>query len=127
LDFPALVGVGIAAFVSTKIDDLFILMVFFATPRFPSSQIVLGQYIGIGSLIGVSLAGSLIALVLPHNLIGLIGLFPVAIATKELVDLHKKKAMRKMMRKFRSIGGRVLPYVLIGLGIYILVEAFLMV
>jgi hypothetical protein len=35
--------------------------------------------------------------------------------------------MRKMMRKFRSIGGRVLPYVLIGLGIYILVEAFLMV
>jgi cadmium resistance protein CadD (predicted permease) len=28
---------------------------------------------------------------------------------------------------FRSIGSRVLPYVLIGLGIYILVEAFLMV
>jgi cadmium resistance protein CadD (predicted permease) len=27
---------------------------------------------------------------------------------------------------FRSIGSRVLPYVLIGLGIYILVEAFLM-
>jgi cadmium resistance protein CadD (predicted permease) len=39
LDFPALVGVGIAAFVSTNIDDLFILIVFFATPRFPSSQI----------------------------------------------------------------------------------------
>ena len=52
MDFPALVGVGNAAFVSTNIDDLFILMVFFATPRFPSSQIVLGQYIGIGSLIG---------------------------------------------------------------------------
>jgi cadmium resistance protein CadD (predicted permease) len=28
---------------------------------------------------------------------------------------------------FRSIGSRVLPYVLIGLGIYILTEAFLMV
>jgi cadmium resistance protein CadD (predicted permease) len=28
---------------------------------------------------------------------------------------------------FRSIGSRVLPYVLIGLGIYILAEAFLMV
>jgi cadmium resistance protein CadD (predicted permease) len=90
LDFPALVGVGIAAFVSTNIDDLFILMVFFATPRFPSSQIVLGQYIGMGSLTGVSLAGSLIALVLPHNVIGLIGLFPVAIGFKELLDLHKK-------------------------------------
>jgi cadmium resistance protein CadD (predicted permease) len=90
LDFPALVGVGNAAFVSTNIDDLFILMVFFATPRFPSSQIVLGQYIGMWSLIVVSLAGSLIALVLPHNLIGLIGLFPVTIGIKELPDLHKK-------------------------------------
>jgi cadmium resistance protein CadD (predicted permease) len=27
---------------------------------------------------------------LPHNLIGLIGLFPVAIGIKELLDLHKK-------------------------------------
>ncbi len=98
MDFPALVGVGIAAFVSTNIDDLFILMVFFATPRFPSSQIVLGQYIGMGSLIGVSLAGSLITLVLPRNLIGLIGLFPIAIGIKELLHLHKKKVMRKMKR-----------------------------
>ena len=176
-------------------------MVFFATPRFPSSQIVLGQYTGMGSLIGVSLAGSLIALVLPHNLIGLIGLFPVAIGIKELLDLHKKgdeeddvKIAKKLLwskktqlpfltvaavtfsggeeigiyttvfainnevgatiilisvvmvltafwcflanylvkhsflaNVFRSIGSRVLPYVLIGLGIYILVEAFLMV
>ena len=175
-------------------------MVFFATPRFPSSQIVLGQYIGMGSLMGVSLAGSLIALVLPHNLIGLIGLFPVAVGIKELLDLHKKgdeedeKISKKLLwskktqlpfltvaavtfsggeeigiyttlfatnnevgsiiilisvvmvltafwcflanylvkhsflaNVFRSIGSRVLPYVLIGLGIYILVEAFLMV
>jgi cadmium resistance protein CadD (predicted permease) len=66
-------------------------MVFFATPRFPSSQIVLGQYIGMGSLIGISLAGSLITLILPHNFIGLIGLFPIAIGIKELLDLHKKR------------------------------------
>ena len=201
LDFPTLVGVGIAAFVSTNIDDLFILMVFFATPRFPSSQIVLGQYIGMGSLIGVSLAGSLITLVLPRNLIGLIGLFPIAVGIKELVESHNKgdkeddeKLVKKLLQSkktrlpfltiaaitfsggeeigiyttlfatnnevesiitlisvvmvltafwcflanylvrhsflanvFRSIGSRVLPYVLIGLGIYILAEAFLMV
>jgi cadmium resistance protein CadD (predicted permease) len=201
LDFPALVGVGIAAFVSTNIDDLFILMVFFATPRFPTSQIVLGQYIGMGSLIGVSLVGSLITLVLPSNLIVLIGLFPIAIGIKELLELHKKgdeeddeKLAKKLLRSkktrlpfltvavvtfsggeeigiyttlfatnnevgaiitlisvvmvltafwcflanylvkhsflasvFRSVGSRVLPYVLIGLGIYILAKAFLMV
>jgi cadmium resistance protein CadD (predicted permease) len=200
LDFPALVGIGAAAFVSTNIDDLFILMIFFATPRFPPPQIVLGQYIGMGSLMGVSLAGSLITLVLPRYLIGLVGLFPIAIGVKELLELHKKdseehdeKLSKKLRTKkiqlpllivaavtfsggeeigvytalfatniegaaiftlisvvmvltalwcflanyfvkhsfladiFRRIGGRVLPFVLIGLGIYILTEAFLIV
>ena len=83
-------GVGIAAFVSTNIEDLLILMAFFATPKFSPFQIVLGQYIGMGSLIVVSLLGLLIALVVPRNLIGLIGLFPIAIGIKELLELHKK-------------------------------------
>ena len=90
MDFPSLVGVGIAAFVPTNIDDLLILMAFFATPRFLPFQIVLGQYIGMGSLIAVSLLGLLIALVVPRNLIGFIGLFPIAIGIKELLELHKK-------------------------------------
>ena len=200
MDFLALVGVGIVAFLSTNIDDLFILMVFFATPRFPFSQIVLGQYIGMGSLIGVSLAGSFVTLLLPRGLIGLIGLFPIAMGIKELLELHNRdhekdneklseKLRSKKMQlpfltvaaitfsggeeigiytalfatnnevidiitlvsvvmvlttlwcflanyfimhsfladRFRRIGSRVLPYVLIGLGTYILAEAFLMV
>ena len=90
MDFSTLVGVGIAAFVSTNIDDLLILMAFFATSRFPPFQIVLGQYVGMGSLIAVSLLGLLIALVVPRNLIGLIALFPIAIGIKELLELHKK-------------------------------------
>ncbi|MDQ3840372.1 MAG: cadmium resistance transporter [Thermoproteota archaeon] len=199
LDFPALVGIGIAAYVSTNIDDLFILMVFFATPRFTSSQIVLGQYLGMGSLMVVSLAGSLVTLLLPHSIIGLIGLFPIAIGIKELLELRKKeneddkmtskKLQRKKMQmpfltvatvtfsggeeigiytalfatnndvvaiitlvsavmvltmlwcllanylvkrssladRFRRIGDRILSFVLIGLGIYILAETFVIV
>jgi cadmium resistance protein CadD (predicted permease) len=84
------VGIGIAAFVSTNIDDLLILIAFFATPRFPPFQIVFGQYIGMVSLIAISLLGLLIALVVPRNLIGLIGFFPIAIGIKELLELHKK-------------------------------------
>ena len=79
---------GIGAFVATNIDDLFILMVFFAKRNFPTSQIILGQYVGMGSLLGTSLFASLIALVIPHNLIGLVGLFPIAIGVKELVVLR---------------------------------------
>jgi cadmium resistance protein CadD (predicted permease) len=104
LDVPALVGIGIAAFESTNIDDLSILMVFFAAPRFPSYQIVLGQCIGMG-LMGVSLVGSLIALVLPRYLIGLIGLFPIAAGTKELLEPHKldsEEDDEKLFKRLRA-------------------------
>jgi cadmium resistance protein CadD (predicted permease) len=197
-----IIGLGIVAFVATNIDDSFILMVFFAKRSFQSHQIVLGQYIGMGLLLGVSLAGSLVALVIPHNLIGLIGLIPIAVGIKELLDLRKKddendtdyEAVTKrisrnkwtaylpiltvatitfsggeeigiyttvfatynglsdiisivsvvmvltgawcttakylvnhtfLATRFRHIADRVLPFVLIGLGIYILAEAFL--
>jgi cadmium resistance protein CadD (predicted permease) len=83
-----ILGLSIGAFVATNIDDLFILIVFFAKRSFSTSQIILGQYVGMGLLLGVSLVGSLIALVIPHNLLGLVGLFPIAIGIKELLDLR---------------------------------------
>ena len=138
---------------------------------------------------------------MPRNLIGLIGLFPIAVGIKELVESHKKgdkeddeRLVKKLLRSkktrlpfltvaaitfsggeeigiyttlfatnnevgfiivlisvvmvltafwcflanylvkhsffanvYRSVGSRVLPYVLIGFGIYILAEAFLIV
>ena len=198
-DFFSLIGLGIGAFVATNIDDLFILMAFFANRRFPAAQTVLGQYVGMAALLAVSLAGSLIALVVPNNLIGLIGLFPIAIGIKELLEMRKKDndddeepakqppqsrwlaylpfltvaavtfsggeeigvyasvfATNNevpeivtivsvvmvltavwcgiaaylvnhsfLANRFRRIASRVLPFILIGLGIYILVEAFL--
>jgi cadmium resistance protein CadD (predicted permease) len=84
------IGIGVGAFVATNIDDLFILMVFFAKRNFPTSQIILGQFIGMGLLLGVSLVGSLIVLLLPHNLVGLVGLFPIAIGIKELLVESRK-------------------------------------
>ncbi len=195
-----ILGLSIGAFVATNIDDLFILIVFFAKRSFPTSQIILAQYVGMGLLLGVSLVGSLVALVIPHNLLGLIGLFPIAIGIKELLDLRNKKnydddvkivnrlyksrwrtylpflvvatvtfsggeefgiytsifvtynslseittvvtvvmlltgvwcwiAAYLVNRSFlaaqlRRVADRVLPFVLIGLGIYILIEAFL--
>jgi cadmium resistance protein CadD (predicted permease) len=85
-----MLGIGIGAFVATNIDDLFILMAFFAKSNFPTSQVVLGQYVGMGLLLGVSLGGSLIALVIPLNLIGLIGLVPIVIGVRDLLDLRRK-------------------------------------
>jgi cadmium resistance protein CadD (predicted permease) len=89
--FIEVISVGIAAFVPTNIDDLFILMVFFSKRSFPPFQIMLGQYVGMGLLIGLSLVGSLVALIIPHNLIGLVGLFPIAIGIKELVESRRNR------------------------------------
>ena len=89
VDFFGIVGIGTTAFVATNIDDLLILISFFANSRFPLPQIVLGQYAGMGALLAISIVGSLIVLIVPNNLIGLIGIFPIAIGIKELLELLK--------------------------------------
>jgi cadmium resistance protein CadD (predicted permease) len=199
----SLIGIGATSFAATNIDDLFILMAFFANRRsFPTLHVVLGQYVGMGALLAIGIVGSLIALVVPNNLIGLIGIFPIAIGTKELLELRKKDddeeepaaAKQPSQRskwiaylpflavtavtfsggeeigiyasvfainnetseiiviilvvmgltgvwcgvasylvnhsflavRFRRIASRILPFVLIGLGLYIMAEAFLL-
>jgi cadmium resistance protein CadD (predicted permease) len=112
-DFFAIVGLGIGGFLATNIDDLLILMVFFANRRFPSSQIVLGQYVGMGSLLAVSLIGLLIALAVPRNLVGLVGFFPTAIGIKELLELQRKdndKENNEEQRKHGLLGKRIVAY-----------------
>jgi cadmium resistance protein CadD (predicted permease) len=196
LDIPTIIGLGIAAFLGSNIDDLFILTVFFANRKFPTYQTVLGQYVGMGALLAVSALASFLALVVPTNLLGLIGLFPIAIGIKELMELLKKDdedgnkrlETRKISylpfltvaavtfsggeeigiygsifatnnqvgeiitivllslvltgiwcliahyltyrsfvaERFHRIGARVLPFILVGLGLYILGEAYLM-
>lgn len=90
LDIPGLVAIGVAAFAATNIDDIFVLMLFFSSLTFPVRQVVLGQYIGIGLLTAVSVLGSLIALVVPTYVIGLLGIIPIAIGIKNLVEISKK-------------------------------------
>jgi cadmium resistance protein CadD (predicted permease) len=82
------ISLSIGGFAATNIDDLFILMVFFANSSFRTFQIILGQYIGMSLLLTVSLLGSLIVFVIPYNLIGLVGLFPIVIGIKVLVGLQ---------------------------------------
>jgi cadmium resistance protein CadD (predicted permease) len=89
VDFLGLVT-GIGAFAATNIDDIFLLMMFFSSLSFPARQVTIGQYLGIGLLIAVSILGSLIALVIPTHIIGLLGLVPVAIGIKNLIEARRK-------------------------------------
>ena len=82
-DFFSLIGIRISAFVATNIDDIFVLMLFFSNPKFRMRQVVIGQYLGIGLLVVISTIGSLIALVVPQYIIGLLGLIPISIGSSD--------------------------------------------
>jgi cadmium resistance protein CadD (predicted permease) len=119
VDFFGILGIGATAFVATNIDDLLILIAFFANShRFPLPQIVLGQYSGMGALLAISIVGSLIALIVPDNLIGLIGIFPIAIGIRELLELLKngdnneeeEESTAKQLPQSRRGGRRLTAY-----------------
>jgi cadmium resistance protein CadD (predicted permease) len=87
-----LLVLGISAFVSTNIDDIFLLIVFFSNSlKFSKYQVVIGQYIGIGLLIAISITASFISLVIPSFLIGFLGLLPITIGIIKLTVYYKKK------------------------------------
>ncbi len=85
----ATLAVSAVAFASTNVDDIFVLLGFFADPAFRARQVVLGQYLGIGTLVAVSLVCSLIALVIPPAYIGLLGLLPIGIGVKKLWEARR--------------------------------------
>ena len=82
---------SILAFMSTNIDDIFILILFYGNKEYKESEIITGQFLGIITLIVVSLIGSLIALVLPQAYIGLLGLIPLYIGIKGILSVVKKE------------------------------------
>lgn len=115
MDIPTLIGLGIAAFVGSNIDDLFILIIFFANPKFPKSQVVLGQYVGMGALLAVSALTSFVALFVPSGLLGLIGIIPVAIGIKEFLKLRNKDTDSDDKKSLVARKGSYLPSLTVAL------------
>jgi cadmium resistance protein CadD (predicted permease) len=83
----AVVGQAVGLFISTDLDDVLVLLGFFADPRFRIRQIVAGQFIGIAILYAVSVAGSWATLILPRAFVGLLGLVPIAMGLKSAWEL----------------------------------------
>ena len=86
-----LLGLAVVVFVSTNIDDLFVLLGFFADPRFRARDVVIGQYAGIGALYGASVVSSLVSLVVPVEYIGLLGVAPIVVGARRLRDLTRRQ------------------------------------
>jgi cadmium resistance protein CadD (predicted permease) len=77
---------GVAAFAATNLDDLFLLVAYFAIGWGRARDVVLGQYAGIGVLFTVSALASLLSVAVPAGYLQLLGILPVLIGLKQLVD-----------------------------------------
>lgn len=84
---------GAASFAATNIDDIFVLMLFFGQRNKSVKvwHIVAGQYIGFAALVAISLVGYFARYVAPREWIGLLGLLPIAIGVKKLIEWRKAK------------------------------------
>jgi len=80
---------GPLAFLVTDIDDLFVLVAFFADAAIRPRHVAIGQYAGIAFLIAVSGLAMLFRLVVPVHVIGLLGFLPLALGVKEAIELAR--------------------------------------
>ena len=93
--YLAVLIASITTFAVTNIDDAFLLTFFFAR-RLPTRRIVAGQYAGFATIVGISLIGVWGALAVPHRWIRLLGLLPLAIGIKRLLQARRTAADRSL-------------------------------
>ena len=62
-------------------------MIFFSSLTFPVRQVILGQFIGISLLVGLSALGSFMSLIIPIYIIGLLGIVPIVIGVQKILSL----------------------------------------
>lgn len=87
--YAALLALAIGLFVTTNIDDIFVLLGFLSDPRFKPRQIALGQLTGLAALYGASVVFSLMALVVPPAYIGFLGVLPIGIGLVKMRELRQ--------------------------------------
>jgi cadmium resistance protein CadD (predicted permease) len=79
---------SITTFAVTNIDDAFLLTFFFAR-RIPMRRIAAGQYAGFAAIVGISLIAAWGALAIPHRWIHFLGVLPLAIGIKRLLQSRR--------------------------------------
>lgn len=90
----ALVGQAIGMFVVTNIDDILLLSLYFGQAkgrREVETRIVLGQYLGFGAILAVSIVGALGATLLSEEVVAYLGLVPLALGVKAAVALWRTR------------------------------------
>ena len=89
MNFFSLALLSTGAFVSTNIDDLFLLVGFFSDRSFSRSIIFAGQSLGMAAIVAISLVAASVAFAISPVHVGLLGLAPIIIGIGKLLRLGK--------------------------------------
>lgn len=91
MQFGKAIGVACGTFAVTNIDDMFVLVTFYAEAATSTTltplKITVGQYLGFTIIILISMIGFAIALVVPTEPIGFLGLLPILLGVWKAVNL----------------------------------------
>ncbi len=82
---------AVIAFALTNIDDLLILSLYFANISWNRKSIVIGQYVGVFSLVLISLSGFVIGKFVDPQWLRFLGFIPMALGIKQLIELFRKQ------------------------------------
>lgn len=89
MDVVETIGLAVLVFASTNVDDFFLLLALFADGRSQKWQVVLGQYLGVGVLVILSIGIAWGIILLPQRWIGLLGILPLSLGFKDLWQRRK--------------------------------------
>jgi cadmium resistance protein CadD (predicted permease) len=91
VNFLSLVLLSTGVFVSTNIDDLFLLVGFFSDRSFSRVHIFSGQILGMAAIVIISLVAASAALAISPQRAGLLGAAPIVIGIGKLLRLGKEE------------------------------------
>lgn len=88
-----LLWLAILFFITTNIDDLFLLVAWFVqkNPKLKVKAIVTGQVLGFSLLVMLSLIGSMGALIIPSAWVGVLGVVPIYLGIRMFIREMKER------------------------------------
>lgn len=112
----SLIALSVIVFATTNIDDIFVLVSFFADPALRRWHVVAGQILGIACLIGISVTAALVALAIPADEIGLLGFLPIVLGLIKLWALLRGADKSERFRRAGESHAKVLTVAAVTIG-----------
>jgi cadmium resistance protein CadD (predicted permease) len=100
-------GLALLTFAVTNVDDLLLLALLFSNPRYPVRSVVVGQFLGVAFLVGVSLFGLVLGKLAQPQWVGWLGLVPIFIGLRAAWRLREPSAAEASPQPV-SVGSTVL-------------------